>query len=132
MFADQEELLITGQSLSLLVALALIFTLMLIPWRSLSAALLCMIANSSPIVLIFILMVMSGISLDMATAMIVSVAVGVADDDTIHLYYNYSFRRAQGHRVVTALLRSYSRAGRAVTATGLCRPLLSIYWYCQR
>ena len=69
LFADQETLLIEGQVLSLGGALLLIFTLMLILWRSLKDTLICMIPNLSPIVLIFIIMGIFGIWLDMATAM---------------------------------------------------------------
>jgi predicted RND superfamily exporter protein len=94
--------------------LSLIFLLMLILWRSLGDALLCMIPNASPIVLIFIVMGISGIWLDMATAMIASVAVGIAVDDTIHVYHGYSKRRRAGVRPVLALVRTYRQAGRAV------------------
>ena len=56
LFADQVDLLVRGQVLSLWAALGLIFLLMLILWRSMGAALLCMIPNMSPIILIFIIM----------------------------------------------------------------------------
>lgn len=119
LFAHQEDLLIEGQIRSLWVALGLIFVLMLVQWRSLSAALLCMIPNVSPILLVFILMGIFGIWLDMATAMIASVAVGIAVDDTIHVYHGYSRRVAAGSRPVWALARTYRGAGRAVMATTL-------------
>ena len=56
LFADMEELLVSGQVYSLWGVLGLIFLLMLILWRSLGDALLCMIPNISPILLIFIVM----------------------------------------------------------------------------
>lgn len=119
LFADQEELLIQGQVRSLWVAIGLIFLLMLVLWRSLSAAVLCMIPNLSPIILIFILMGGLGIWLDMATVMIASVAVGIAVDDTIHVFHGYSKRVAAGVRPSWALARTYRQAGRAITATTL-------------
>ncbi len=119
LFADQVELLITGQVRSLWAALGLIFMLMILVWRSLRAAALCMIPNVAPIVLMFIAMGLFGIWLDMATAMIASVAVGVAVDDTIHIYHNYRRRRDAGASRVWALARTYRHAGRAVTATTL-------------
>lgn len=117
LFADQEELLVDGQIRSLGGALALIMVLMLVLWRSLPATLLCMIPNVSPVIFIFIIMGVLDIWLDMATAMIASVAIGVAVDDTIHIYYGYVKRARKGLGVAYSLLRTYRQAGRAVTTT---------------
>lgn len=117
LFADQEDLLIEGQVKSLFGALGLIFLLMLIQWRSLGGAVLCMIPNLSPILLIFIVMGLFGLWLDMATAMIASVAVGIAVDDTIHLYHGFISRVRRGGSPVAALVRTYKQAGRAVMTT---------------
>ncbi len=117
LFADQEDLLIEGQIKSLFGALGLIFLLMLIQWRSLRAAAICMIPNLSPILLIFVMMGIFGIWLDMATAMIASVAVGIAVDDTIHIYHGFIHRVRQGAKPVSAMARTYRHAGRAVMTT---------------
>jgi len=58
-----------------------------------------------------------GIWLDMATAMIASVAVGIAVDDTIHVYHGYISRVNAGVRPVHALAGTYSHAGRAAVTT---------------
>jgi predicted RND superfamily exporter protein len=117
LFADMEELLITGQIYSVWGALGLIFLLMLILWRSFGSAVLCMIPNVSPILLIFIVMGLFGLWLDMATAMIASVAVGIAVDDTIHVYHGYNKRIKAGIGPVLALVRTFRQAGRAVVTT---------------
>lgn len=119
MFGDQERLLIQGQIRGLITAVLLIFLLMAILWRSFFASLLCMIPNLSPIMVIFIVMGLFGIWLDMATAMIAGVAVGIAVDDTIHVYHGYRRRRRAGGSHVWAMARTYQNAGRAVTATTL-------------
>ena len=119
LFADQEDLLIEGQVKSLFGALGLIFLLMLIQWRSIGSAVLCMIPNLSPILLIFIVMGVFGLWLDMATAMIASVAVGIAVDDTIHVYHGFISRVRRGISPVAALVRTYRQAGRAVMITTL-------------
>ena len=98
-------------------ALGLIFLLMLFMWRSFSSALLCMIPNISPVLLIFIVMGLFGLWLDMATAMIASVAVGIAVDDTIHIYHGYNKRIKAGIYPVLALVRTFRQAGRAVVTT---------------
>jgi len=117
LFADQETLLVKGQLYSLGGALLLIFLLMLALWRSLRDTLICMIPNLSPILLIFIIMGWLGIWLDMATAMIASVAVGIAIDDTIHIYHGFIVRVRKGIDPVFALARTYHQAGRAVMTT---------------
>jgi len=117
LFADQEDLLVEGQVKSLLGALGLIFLLMLLQWRSFGSALLCMVPNLSPILLIFIVMGMFGLWLDMATAMIASVAVGIAVDDTIHVYHGFISRVRRGVSPIVALVKTYRQAGRAVMIT---------------
>jgi len=117
MFADMEDLLVSGQVNSLVGALVLISLFMVLFLRSPGAAALCMIPNLSPILLIFIFMGTFGIWLDMATAMIASVAVGIAVDDTIHVYHGFQHRLARGISPVVALARTYREAGRAVVVT---------------
>ncbi|RLK51605.1 hypothetical protein DFR31_1549 [Alkalispirillum mobile] len=117
LFADQERLLIQGQLHSLLVVVGLLSVLMLLMWRSVPVAAASMVPNLTPIVLIFSLMGLLGIWLDMATAMIASVAVGIAVDDTIHILHAYLRRRRAGSPVAWAVARSFRQSGRAVTAT---------------
>jgi len=69
------------------------------------------------VVLIFMVMGVLGIWLDMATAMIASVAVGIAVDDTIHVVHGYRNRRAADAGPARAIARTFRHTGRAVTAT---------------
>ncbi len=117
LFADQERLLIQGQLRSLVAVAFLLTVLMLLLWRSPGMAALSMVPNVSPVVLIFIVMGVLGIWLDMATAMIASVAVGIAVDDTIHIVHGYLRRRRAGASPAWAIARTFRQSGRAVTAT---------------
>ena len=119
LFADQERLLIQGQLRSLLAVAFLLTALMLLLWRSPGMAALSMVPNVSPVVLIFIVMGWLGIWLDTATAMIASVAVGIAVDDTIHIVHGYLRRRRAGVGTAWAIARTFRQTGRAVTATTL-------------
>ncbi|OGT20251.1 MAG: hypothetical protein A2V90_06285, partial [Gammaproteobacteria bacterium RBG_16_57_12] len=124
LFYDQQELLVMGTLKSLWMAVLQIFIIMLILWRSLLAAALCIIPNIAPIYATYILMGAGGIWLDMGTALIASVALGVAVDDTIHLFHGYVERVKKGVKPTWALARNYRQAGRAVTTTSfiLCVP----------
>ena len=111
------ELLVEGRVRSMMTAVVIIFLLMMIQWRSIRDSLICMIPNLSPVLLIFILMGTFNIWLDVATAMIASVAVGIAIDDTIHIYHGFIHRVRKGINPVLALTRTYAQAGRAVMVT---------------
>lgn len=117
LLADQQELLVTGQIYSLAGSLVIIFLFLVWVWRSFFQAVLTMIPNVAPIAAIFIIMGIMGIWLDMGTAIIASVAVGIAVDDTMHVYHSYRDQRRRFVPMVTALARSMRRAGRAVVAT---------------
>lgn len=117
LFADQERLLIQGQLDSLLVVVSLVLVLMWLMWRSLTVTVVSMVPNLAPVVLIFALMGLLGIWLDMATAMIASVAVGIALDDTIHILHGYLEHRRSGNTTTWAIARTFRQRGRAVVAT---------------
>jgi len=117
LFADQERLLIQGQIDSVKVVVVLVLVLMLVMWRSVSVAVVSMVPNLAPVVLIFALMAVFGIWLDMATAMVASVAVGIALDDTIHILHGYMERRRAGCSDIWAIARTLRQRGRAVIGT---------------
>jgi hypothetical protein len=116
LFADQENLLVSGQINSFLGAFLQIFIFMVILWRSLGAAAIGIIPNLAPLYFIFVLMGVAGIYLDMATVMIASVVLGITVDDTIHLYHGYRERLKKGYSVVFSIARSFEASGRAVLA----------------
>jgi predicted RND superfamily exporter protein len=119
LFADQVDLLVTGQLNSFSGAFLQILLFMAVLWRSLGAAALCMLPNLAPLYFIFVLMGAAGIHLDMATVMIAGVVLGITVDDTIHLYHGYSRRRRDGISPLLAIERSFQSSGRAVLAISL-------------
>jgi predicted RND superfamily exporter protein len=119
LFADQVDLLVSGQIKSFAGAFALIFVFMAVLWRSPGAAALCMVPNIVPLYFVFVLMGGAGIHLDLATVMIAGVVLGITVDDTIHLYHGYRLRRRAGISTVLAVARSFESAGRAALATTL-------------
>jgi predicted RND superfamily exporter protein/(2Fe-2S) ferredoxin len=119
LFADQAELLVSGQVNSFAGAFAQIFLLMWLLWRSFGAAAVCLVPNLAPLLFVFVLMGAAGISLDLATVMIASLVLGITIDDTVHLYHSYKHRRDAGASSVFAIARSFEASGRAVLATSL-------------
>lgn len=118
-FADQQELLVTGQLHSFSGAFGQIFLSMLVLWRSLPSAVISMLPNLAPLTFVFILMGTLGIYLDMATVLIASILLGITVDDTIHFFHHFRERRAKGFGVIFSLARSFDASGRAVVAITL-------------
>lgn len=119
LLADQENLLVQGQINSLAGALLTIFLMFSLMFRSLKAGLICLLPNLSPVVFTYAILVLLGLRLDIATALIAAVAIGVAVEDTIHLYSGYLRARDKNHGTVRSLLISYRHAGGPSIATTL-------------
>ena len=107
------------QLYSLSIAISVIFVFMILVFRSLKHGLLCMVPNLSPILIVFMTMGLFGIWLDVGTAMIASVGVGIAVDDTIHFYSAYLRRKKAGNSMAYSLMRAYQHEGRAIIITSI-------------
>lgn len=120
LFADQVDLLVTGQVNSFAGAFVQIALFIALLFRSIGAAILCLIPNLAPLYIIFVLMGACGIHLDLATVMIAGVVLGITVDDTIHLYHGYRHRRREQQlSPMLAIARSFESSGRAVLAITL-------------
>lgn len=116
LFADQNELLVSGQISSFFAAFGQILILLIIAFRSVTAGLIAIIPNLAPLFFIFAVMGGTGMHLDMATVLIAGELLGITVDDTIHLYHGYQHRMANGASSTFALGRSFEASGRAVLA----------------
>lgn len=119
---------------SLLAALAAILVFMTLLFRSLRVSLVALLPNAVPIVAAMATMALAGIELRVATALIFSMALGVAVDACVHLLARLREERARPTSAVPegddeleeALVRTSVGAGRPVLyATGL---LLVGFW----
>lgn len=97
-YADMENAmttLITGSQISsLIISLILVFIIVALSFKSFSAGILGIIPLSFAIMINFAVMGFTGIRLDMVTAMIASIAVGIGIDYTIHFISAYRNERA--------------------------------------
>ena len=118
MFSDQENLILSDLYKSVGISFLVIFILMSILWRSTANSVFCMIPNISPVISMFILMGIFGIWLDIGTAMIASVTVGIAVDDTIHIFEGI-INRISKMSPSQAISETYNESGRAIIITSL-------------
>ncbi|MEP0546333.1 MAG: MMPL family transporter [Rhodothermales bacterium] len=112
------ERVTSSQVRSFWIALVMVTLLLAFCLRDLRLALLAVPVNLFPILIMFGTMGWLGIPLDVATATVAAILLGVAVDDTIHLLYHVRGARATaGTR--EALFSAARGAGRAVVLTSL-------------
>lgn len=81
--------------LGLLLAVAFSIAIISLATRSLKLGLLCFIPNLLPILCVELLLIVAGIPLNMSIAVALTVAFGIAVDDSVHLLNEYLSKRAQ-------------------------------------
>jgi uncharacterized protein len=109
------NLLIDAQTRSILISLTLVFIIVAINFRSLMAGLLGIIPMGFAIIINFAVMGYFGIKLDISTAMVASVAIGIGIDYTIHFMSNYHYQRMQTDDIETVTVNTLRTTGRAIS-----------------
>jgi hydrophobe/amphiphile efflux-3 (HAE3) family protein len=104
---------------SLGIALFIIFILLSIIFRSLKAGLLGIVPLSISVVVLFGMMGLFGIRLDVATALLSSVMIGVGVDYTIHFLWRYREERQQHRPATEAVITTIATTGRGITFNAL-------------
>ena len=102
---------------SLSVAFLVVTVLIGLLFRSIRVALICIIPNALPLLFGFGFMGLVGLKLEPPTAVVFTVALGIAVDDSIHLLARYREELKRGAGVVEATKLSVVRSGAAVTVT---------------
>ncbi|MCR5761707.1 MAG: MMPL family transporter [Sphaerochaetaceae bacterium] len=116
-YAIMNGKLVRGSLRSIGTSFIVIFILLVIAFGSLKTGAIAMIPNIAPILLIGGIMGYGGISLDMVTALIMPMIMGIAVDDTIHFtnHIKYHFELCRNYR--TSILNSYREIGKTMTMT---------------
>jgi predicted RND superfamily exporter protein len=104
---------------SFALALAVVGALGLLVYRRVGLVLLALIPNTLPLLALLGLMGWTGLGLQPSTAMVFSVALGVAVDDTIHFLAGYRRRRSLGLDRSRAVVETIATVGRTLVDTSL-------------
>lgn len=117
--SDMSTTLVANQIRGLAPALAVILVALVVQFRSLRLGLISAIPTGAPVLMTYGLMGWFGIPLSVPTAMIASIAVGMTDDNTIHLLdrFREEFRKDQDYEI--ALEAMMDSSGRAVVFSSL-------------
>jgi predicted RND superfamily exporter protein len=96
LFDEMNKLVVESQIRSLGLALALIFIMLLVTIRRLKAALVAMLPIAITIVAILCMLAITNFHLNIITAILSSIAIGVGVDYAIHLISGIYYFRKQG------------------------------------
>jgi predicted RND superfamily exporter protein len=112
--ADLARLVVNGQLLSLIMATSIVALLLMVMFRSIVAGLLSAIPLALSIMVLFGLMGLFGIELNIATAMLSSIMIGVGIDYTIHFLWRYKEERQNGLKPEGAVKKTLTTTGRGI------------------
>ena len=108
------DIVLKGQLKSLVFAMAVIFLLLSVVFRSPKAGLLSSLPLSIAILILFGLMGIFGIAIDIATALLSSIMIGVGVDYTIHLLWRFKEERRLGQSHIAAMKTTIGTSGRGI------------------
>ncbi len=119
LLAHVSDRIVATQLKSCFVALAVIGAMLILVLWSVRGGLLALLPNILPIALTVGLMGFTGITLNITTVMIASVALGIAVDDTIHVLVHYRRELASGRAPEVAMRHTLETVGRALVYTSV-------------
>jgi predicted RND superfamily exporter protein len=108
------ESLLRDQLVSFVIAAVGIGLMLSLAFRSMRFGLAALVPNLFPIVLVIGFMGWIGLPINIATAMIASVSMGLTVDSSVHYLAQYQRLRRQGESVATALEKTQTSVGRAL------------------
>ena len=123
LFATLDHYLVTSQLSSFATAFVSVFAVIFLVFRSLRFGLLAIVPNVVPVVIVLGAMGWLDISMNVATVMVASIALGVVDDDTIHFISRYRREARAGRTTDEAIAIATAEEGRASLTTAIINTL---------
>jgi hydrophobe/amphiphile efflux-3 (HAE3) family protein len=112
--SDLARAVVNGQILSLALATIIVGVLVSLLFRSITAGIIAAIPLALSIIVTFGLMGVFGIELNIATAMLSSIMIGVGVDYTIHFLWRYREERNRGNNYPVAVRKTLTTTGRGI------------------
>jgi hypothetical protein len=122
-FSALDHYLVTSQLSSFATAFITVFGVIFIVFKSARFGVLGIVANALPVAAVLGVMGWLGISLNIATVMVASVALGIVDDDTIHFIGRFRREAAGGATSEQAIEVATAHEGRASLTTAIVNSL---------
>jgi hypothetical protein len=112
--AKISKLLVPTLTQSFGLTVVVIFVAFLLVFRSGPARLMAMIPSLFAILVMFLVMRVTGMTLNVATILIASTVLGTSENDQIHFFYHFQESRNAGCTTEEALRHTLGIAGRAI------------------
>jgi predicted RND superfamily exporter protein len=123
LFSTLDHYLVESQISSFGTAFFTVFAVIFVVFRSARFGFLTIAPNVMPVLAVLGVMGFLGISMNIATVMVASVALGVVDDDTIHFINRYRREVAAGATTDAAIELATVHEGRASLTTAIINSL---------
>ena len=117
LYVNLVDYIMVSHTRAFYIALGLIFFLMLAWLRSLRFALIALAANALPVGIMLAAMAAMNFQLDVASATIAAIVLGVAIDDTIHFMHRFCTGLSASGSVEAAITGAFEQSGRAMVVT---------------
>jgi hypothetical protein len=108
------NLIISSQIRSILISFIVVFIIVAFSFKSLLAGLYGIIPLAFSLIVNFALMGYTGIKLDVGTAMVASIAIGIGVDYTIHFLHSYNREIQKEEDIFLVSKRTLTSTGKAV------------------
>jgi predicted RND superfamily exporter protein len=112
-----QDRLVSTQIKTFSLAFVLVFLCISIGLKSVRLMIVAIFPNMVPILSVFISMYLLKISLDAATVMVASIALGIAVDDTVHLLTAIYHERRKGQDTREAVVNGVVKIGASISVT---------------
>ncbi len=119
LFVRMVHSLTRSQIASFGLAFVAVSVMMVLLFRSFGLGMLAMVPNVLPVAVTLGFMGFAGITLNVGTVMIASIAIGIAVDDSIHFVSHFRRHRAAGDDVEHALRQTTVGVGQALLTTSV-------------
>ncbi len=116
---EMADLVIRGQMYSLLIAIIIIGALVSFIFKAPSAGFIAMIPITMAVLFLFGIMGFFGIRLDIATALLSSMMIGIGVDYTIHFLWRYKVERCAKLNPKQAVRKTLETTGRGILFNAL-------------
>lgn len=108
------NLIVHSQTMSIVISLIIVFIIVAISYRSILAGLYGIIPLTFSLLINFALMGYTGIKLDVGTAMVASIAIGIGVDYTIHFLARYHSERQKSSNLYQVTRKTLISTGKAI------------------
>ncbi len=113
------DMVVRGQMRSLILSIVLVSLICAFIFKSVIGGILSIIPLSGAVIIVFGLMGYVGIELNIATAMLSSIMIGVGIDYTIHFLYRFRFEVQSGSDASEAVIKTLSTSGKGIIYNAL-------------